>query len=107
MCRLPSGDIHLFIKDFNWRIKIKYAIITYDGSPASIAAQLLREGNVVLYAQVENPKDLGVDSGLSQEETPEAKKRNGTIASYANIGKQPALDFRHNLCIVAHTISKS
>ena len=79
MCRLPSGDIHLFIKDFNWRIKIKYAIITYDGSPASIAAQLLREGNVVLYAQVENPKDLGVDSGLSQEETPEAKKRRLSI----------------------------
>ena len=30
----------------------------------------------------------------------------GTIASCAIIGKQPALDFRHNLCIVAHTISK-
>ena len=41
------------------------------------------------------------------------KKRNGnnfelgTIASCAITGKQPALGFRHNLCIVAHTISKS
>ena len=29
----------------------------------------------------------------------------GTISTI--ISKQPALDFRHNLCIVAHTISKS
>ena len=34
-------------------------------------------------------------------------KYGATIALCAIIGKQPALDFRHNLCIVAHTISKS
>ena len=29
-----------------------------------------------------------------------------TMSTCAIIGKQPALDFRHNLCIAAHTISK-
>ena len=31
----------------------------------------------------------------------------GTMSTCAIIGKQPALDFRHILCIVANTISKS
>ena len=29
------------------------------------------------------------------------------IGHHVNIREQPALDFRHNLCIVAYTISKS
>ena len=38
------------------------------------------------------------------------KKRNGNhgeMSTYAIIGKQPALDFGHKLCIVAYTIAKS
>jgi hypothetical protein len=59
--------------------KFSYIFITYDMSPAPIAVMLQREGRQVLISQIENAKDLGVESGLSSEESPEIKKRRLSI----------------------------
>jgi hypothetical protein len=54
---------------------MKYYIFTYDGCVYPIAKQLQEEGNIVYITQINDSKDLGVESGINAEETSEKKKR--------------------------------
>jgi hypothetical protein len=58
---------------------MKYYIFTYDGCAYPIAKQLQEEGNVVYITQINDSKDLGVESGINAEEKPEKKKRRLSI----------------------------
>ena len=47
-----------------------------------------------------------VECKIRRQGKKEKWKISGTMSTCAIIGNQPALDFRRNLCMIAHTISK-
>ena len=60
------------------------------------------------YSNVTDPYRIWVVACKTWRQGKKEKwKQLGTMSTCAIIGKQPALEFRHNSCIVAYTISKS